>query len=62
MTSYKDALVLLNDLKKYADDHNFPEAEKLIAQARQALDHDFGFKHPPIRKPKTETSPFRVVQ
>ena len=61
MTSYRDALVLLNDLEKYAEDQNFPEAEILIAQARQALDTDFGGKFPPVRKPQT-LSKYRVIQ
>lgn len=49
MTGYKSALILLNDLEKFADNHDFPEAENLIAQARQALDKDFSSELPPVR-------------
>ncbi len=52
MTGYKSALVLLNDLEKFAGNHDFPEAENLIAQARQALDKDFSGELPSVREPK----------
>lgn len=37
MTSYKAAIVLLNDLEVFADTHEIPEAENLIAKARMDL-------------------------
>ncbi|MEO3417412.1 hypothetical protein AAFO92_22365 [Roseovarius sp. CAU 1744] len=61
MTSYKDLLVLLNDLKNYADKNNFPEAEKLISRARQAMDKDFGSSFRPVRRPQ-KTSGNRAMQ
>ncbi|MEO3416803.1 hypothetical protein AAFO92_19300 [Roseovarius sp. CAU 1744] len=54
MTSYKDLLVLLNDLEEYTDDQEFPEAEKLIAAARKAIEKDLGGTFPAVRKsPRT---------
>ena len=50
MTSYKDTIVLLNDLEEFADRHEFPEAENLIAKARMALEKDLGGLFPPVRK------------
>lgn len=50
MTNYKDALVLMNDLDEFADNHRFPEAENLIAKARMALEKDLGGMFPPARK------------
>ena len=50
MTSYKDTIVLLNDLEEFADTHEFPEAENLIAKARMALEKDLGGLFPPVRK------------
>ena len=51
MTSYKDALVLLNDLEEFANVHELPEGENLIAEAREAIETDLGRTLPPIRKP-----------
>ena len=42
MTSYKVAIVLLNDLEEFADTHELPEAEVLIEKARNALEQDLG--------------------
>ena len=64
MTSSKDALILLEDLEEYADNHHFPEAEKLIAQARQALDSDFAGEFRPVHKtPKqAREHPFQSIE
>ena len=51
MTSYKNAIVLLNDLEEFADTHEFPEAENLIAKARMALEKDLGGVFPSSTKP-----------
>ena len=50
MTSYKDAIVLLNDLEEFADTHEFPEAENLIAKAREALEKDLNGMLLPTRR------------
>ncbi len=50
MTSYKDALVLLNDLEEFADNYELAEAENLIAKARLALAKDLGNEFPSVRK------------
>ena len=49
MTSYKDALVLLNDLEEFADSYHFPKAEELISKARAAIERDLGTQFPPVR-------------
>lgn len=56
MTSYKDALVLLNDLEEFADNQELTETLRLIAKARKALDEDFGADFPPIREPEKPSS------
>ncbi len=55
MTSYKDALVLLNDLEQFADTHDYPEAEDLIARARMALEKDMGSEFPRVRPPQVSS-------
>ena len=49
MTSYKNALVLLNDLEEFAENHHFPKAEELISKARVAIERDLGTQFPPVR-------------
>lgn len=60
MTSYKHAVVLLDDLEEYADNHEFSEALMLIAKARKALDEDFGSEFPQIYRPKKPSSARQV--
>lgn len=61
MTNYEGALGLLNDLEEFADTHEFPEAEKLIARARQAIEQELGGTFPPSSK-STKTSRVYIIQ
>lgn len=62
MTSYKDALVLLNDLDKFAETHGLHEAEELILKARQALENDLGNAFPPVRKLPKPSRVYPILQ
>ena len=62
MTSYKNALLLLNDLDKFTDTHGFPEAEQLILKAKQALESDLGNTFPLVRKSPKPSRVYRIQQ
>lgn len=60
MTSYRDALVLLNDLEEFAETHEFPEAEDLIEKARVALEQDLGTDLHSVRKSPREPQVYLI--
>ena len=60
MKNFRGALVLLNDLEEFADTHEFPEAENLIAKARMALEKDLGGLFPPVRKSPNSTRVYMI--
>lgn len=62
MTSYKNALVLLNDLDKFAETYDFPDAEALISKARQSLEKDIGSVFPPVRKSEVSLGFVRLIR
>ena len=41
MSSYLDAVILLEDLEEFSKNHRLQEAKKLIVNARIALKEDF---------------------
>ncbi len=61
MTSYQEVGILLDDLEKYAETHDFPEAESLILKAKEAIEKDLGVAFPPVRK-SSDFSLIRLIQ
>ena len=61
MTSLNNFLVLLNDLTDLVDTQEFPEAERLIMNAREALDADSSTAFI-VRSTNNEFDPNSVMQ